>query len=427
MNFREHAIQYKVGLDLEFDDFFDDVDDASEDIDLDAPRAVEATEKFQRQVIAVDSKEMYDHASSRLREELSCHGKELEKLVSGLQELEASSTRNEKELSELRATLEGVLRERAGLEEQIRQKNGEILELRKRNEVVTSELASTQGLLQNAQKEIVVLSTAKFEVEGKVSTYLKDAATANQIARSISVEAEQKLIRAIAHASAKTRRQALEEASAKGSDISTKVEKARESEENWEILVALDEGPGDGSGEINVSIFQLESKTEELERLWGEVVRANREFNELKAQVDAQVAAKEGVLAKTSTLEVQVRNAYANDSVRANMITRLESELLRAKAEVVNARVETVMSRTRAEQKMMAYLKGAAYARVELREALDHESNSKEFVKCKSRRETLEEIHAKRFDLSEEIKQAKAEEHDAKFLMSNAEDGAIGP
>ncbi|XP_070022429.1 uncharacterized protein [Nicotiana sylvestris] len=490
-----------------------------------------------------ESKEMYDHALSRLREELSYHGKEIEKLASRLQELEASSARKEKELGELRASLEGVLRERAGLVEQIGQKNGEILELRKQN------------------------------------------------------KAEQNLIRAVAHASAKARRQALEEASTKGVNLSTEVEKARELEENWELLVALDEGPGDGSegsgdeecwrffrdeaiplrgggetadlrvdnkrkesprcedaygraslllkfkrgesadlpaseasvfkrsfpvpvkgtsrneGHASPSSFptkgalgdtrtsdigsafgeaqrlgfmafdklkfelfhhearlwkalnrekslrllcarkeselvylrcevnrsrncesrlkrQLDSKTEELERLWGEVGRAKREFNELRAQVDAQLAAKEDALSKASALEVQLRKAHANDSIRANMITRLESELLKAKVKVVNARAKAVMSRTRADQKVAAYLKGAAYARAELREAIDRESNSKEYVKCKPRRETLEEIHASGFDLSEEIKQAKAEEHDAKFLLFDAEDGedgAIGP
>ncbi|XP_070015898.1 uncharacterized protein [Nicotiana sylvestris] len=167
---------------------------------------------------------------------------------------------------------------------------------------------------------------------------------------------------------------------------------------------------------------QLERKIEELEHLWGKVGQAKCELNELKARVDAQVAAKEDALTKASALEVQIHNAHANDSIRVNIITRLESELLKVKVKVVNPQAEAVISRTRADQKVPTYLKGAAYARAELRESLDHDNNSKEYVKCKSRRETLEKIHARGFDLSEEIEQAKAEEHDATFLLSDAED-----
>ncbi|XP_070008687.1 uncharacterized protein [Nicotiana sylvestris] len=168
---------------------------------------------------------------------------------------------------------------------------------------------------------------------------------------------------------------------------------------------------------------QLESKPEKLERLWGEVGQAKHKFNELQTRVDVQVDAKESALAKASTLEMQIRTARASDYVRENMITRLEPQLSKAKAEVVNAQAKAMMSSTRAVQKAVTYLNSAATARVELRRTFVRVSSSKKYAKCKSRREALEEIHASGFDLSEEIEQAKAEEYDAKFLLSDAEDG----
>lgn len=43
-------------------------------------------------------------------------------------------------------------------------------------------------------------------------------------------------------------------------------------------------------------------------------------------------------------------------------------------------------------------------------------------AKCQSRRETLEEIHARSFDLTNEIAQARALEADSKFLVSSNDD-----
>lgn len=67
--------------------------------------------------------------------------------------------------------------------------------------------------------------------------------------------------------------------------------------------------------EINISILQLQSKTEDLEHLWGEVGQAKYECNELRGQIDAHITAKKNALAKASALEVQLRNARENCSV----------------------------------------------------------------------------------------------------------------
>ncbi|XP_070025187.1 uncharacterized protein [Nicotiana sylvestris] len=170
------------------------------------------------------------------------------------------------------------------------------------------------------------------------------------------------------------------------------------------------------------SYLEEQKKTRDLECLRIVVGQAKREHDELKARADAHTIAERGALAKASALEIQLRLASENSLVRMYMVTKLESELLKIKAEVVDARAEAVMSRTKADKKVAVYLKDVADARAELRRALDRESRSKEYAWYKSRRETHEEIHARGFDLLEEVKKAKADEHDARSLLSNAED-----
>ncbi|XP_070015708.1 uncharacterized protein [Nicotiana sylvestris] len=167
---------------------------------------------------------------------------------------------------------------------------------------------------------------------------------------------------------------------------------------------------------------ELQKKTKDLECLRNEVGRAKRKRDELRARVDTQISANKDALAKASSLKVQLHNAHENILVQIDMISRLESKLLKMKDEVVDARAEAKIIQAKADKKVATYLKDASDARAELRGDLDQEIRNKEYARCKSRRETLEEIHAMSFDLSEEIKQAKAEDYDAKFLLSNAED-----
>ncbi|XP_070002500.1 uncharacterized protein [Nicotiana sylvestris] len=167
---------------------------------------------------------------------------------------------------------------------------------------------------------------------------------------------------------------------------------------------------------------ELHKKAEDQEHLTCEVGQDKSERDELKARADVHTIAEKEALAKASALEVQLRLVCENSSVRTDVIIKLKSELLKIKAEVVDAQAEAVMSRTKADKKVAVYLKDAADARAKLRRALDRESRSKEYARYKSRRETLEEIHTRGFDLSEEVKQAKADEHDARSLLSDAED-----
>ncbi|XP_070019962.1 uncharacterized protein [Nicotiana sylvestris] len=480
---------------------------ASEDLEKGSDAVPEPLAESDAAPSEESAKKMYDHAFSRLQDELSCCGKELKKLTSGLQESEASSARKEDELSKIWASLEGALREKAGLVEKIEQKN---------------------VLAGRLWEDVAAMNTEILELR-------RDVATINQLAQEISDEAEQKLTRTVAYARAKARRQALEEASAKVSDLSAEIEEARDSEKELALLVTLDEDPEGGSegsgdeeeiGLVKVpltNIFLLPNEVPNLaewshklaacstydKRNWRDLSKGRWEakhhgrclvacflrkvsvfektflvpvegtlrdkgnptppssptegtsretkpsyaFKKLRsklfhrdarlrkaldrekslrllctekedelAQEDAQVATKEDALSKVSALEVQLQNSCANNFVRANMITRLESEFLKVKAKVVDAWAEALMSHYKADKKVAVYLKGATDARAELRRALDHESKSKEYARYKSRRETLEEFHARGFDLSKEMKQAKVDEHDARSLLSDAED-----
>ncbi|XP_070014173.1 intracellular protein transport protein USO1-like [Nicotiana sylvestris] len=221
--------------------------------DLNAPVALEEAERLQKQV-----KKLYDHAFSKLQDELSCREKDLEKLTSKLNESKASSSRKEEELSELWTSLEGIGKKNAPVEqlqEEVATKDVEILELKRQKEVVTSEkdflrgeLASTQDLLRRAQKEATTLSVAKSEADEYMSSNKRDAATTNDRAREISENVEQKLAWAVSHAHLQARRQAFEEASTKGVDLSAEIEKARVLEEESAPSTTSDEGSESDSG-----------------------------------------------------------------------------------------------------------------------------------------------------------------------------------
>nr|XP_009782908.1 PREDICTED: uncharacterized protein LOC104231593 [Nicotiana sylvestris] len=134
-------------------------------------------------------KDMYDHAFFRLREELSYREKECKKLTSNLQDSEAHSARGEKELGELRATLERAFREKADLAAQVEQNDSQILGMRKKSEIATAELATSHDLHKNARMEIAALAAAKSEIERNAATYLDDAATTHKISCDVSIVA----------------------------------------------------------------------------------------------------------------------------------------------------------------------------------------------------------------------------------------------
>ncbi|XP_070010252.1 uncharacterized protein [Nicotiana sylvestris] len=107
---------------------------------------------------------------------------------------------------------------------------------------------------------------------------------------------------------------------------------------------SLDEG--ESFGTLNE---EKEKKMEALEYLRGEVVRVRNACGELRAQMQAQALEEKGVLAKVPAFEAQLRLARDNASVQVDMIAKLESDLLKVRAERIDARAKAVLSWTKAD------------------------------------------------------------------------------
>ncbi|XP_070035582.1 uncharacterized protein [Nicotiana tomentosiformis] len=102
---------------------------------------------------------------------------------------------------------------------------------------------------------------------------------------------------------------------------------------------------------------------------------------------------------------------------------RLASVLAKAKSDAEKAKAD-------ADALVAVYRADAEAAQVQAREAAESADIRAywvtELAKCRSRRETLEEIHAHGFDLAEEIKRAKELEANAEALVSDGDDDNDG-
>lgn len=148
-----------------------------------------------------------------------------------------------------------------------------------------------------------------------------------------------------------------------------------------------------------------------LEHCRGEADQIMNNCSELRARVQVQALEEKYASTRLSTLEVQLPLARGNVSVQEDMITKLESELLRVRADILDARTKAILNRTKADHEMA----------IQLKRVLDCGETIEEYDHCKSQRRVLEEISVKDFVLSEELARARADEHDARLLPSNAD------
>ncbi|XP_070056701.1 uncharacterized protein [Nicotiana tomentosiformis] len=171
-----------------------------------------------------------------------------------------------------------------------------------------------------------------------------------------------------------------------------------------------------------------QDQTELIEQQKAELVEQLREEAKMKEAetlgwkhiMDRLASEKDDVRAQLSSIERQLQSVKGENLARAQKVeeleTRLAAELARATSEakvlVASYRADAEAANTRAKEISDA-------TEVRLSRVADH-------ARRQSRKETLEEIHARGFDLTTDIKSAKVLEDEAVALLSDDEDSASG-
>ncbi|XP_070051701.1 KNR4/SMI1 homolog [Nicotiana tomentosiformis] len=168
---------------------------------------------------------------------------------------------------------------------------------------------------------------------------------------------------------------------------------------------------------------QLQQKIEMIGKLREEVDVIKAESLQRKKVMDHFAVEKETARAQLSSAKTQLQRMKEKGLVQARRIEELEA---RSASEFVKAKSDAEKAKVDVDALVAVYRADAEAAQIEAREATDTSDTRAHWVaelaKCRSRRETLEEIHARGFDLVEEIKRAKELEADAEALDSDGDD-----
>ncbi|XP_070045591.1 KNR4/SMI1 homolog [Nicotiana tomentosiformis] len=204
-------------------------------------------------------------------------------------------------------------------------------------------------------------------------------------------------------------------------DLQADLAKVREKEAELDkqvSLVLLKYG-SDSTVEVNPSLSQLQHKVEKIGLLREEVDQIKAECNRRKETIDCLATEKETILTKLLSADFQLRSVKQKGSAQDKSIEELETRLDEAKVEVESSKVMV-------DKSIAVYRADVEAAQMEAREAADTADARAHWVdelaKCRSRRETLEEIHAQGFNFTEEIKMAKELEAEAEALTYDDDD-----
>ncbi|XP_019229061.1 PREDICTED: uncharacterized protein LOC109210143 [Nicotiana attenuata] len=159
------------------------------------------------------------------------------------------------------------------------------------------------------------------------------------------------------------------------------------------------------TSEAKTTISQLQQKLAVIGQLRSEVDQVKADCHRWKKNMDQLAADKEAVTDQLASAETRLQGIEAKGLAQAKKIEELGAELARAQAKAVQAKAEAEKTKAVAEKSIAMYLRDV--------------TAGNELAKCRARRETLEEIHARGFNLAEEIAEAKARETNARFLDSS--------
>ncbi|XP_070008095.1 KNR4/SMI1 homolog [Nicotiana sylvestris] len=184
--------------------------------------------------------------------------------------------------------------------------------------------------------------------------------------------------------------------------------------------------------EDNTLISQLQQKIYTIGQLWSEVDQVKADCHQWKNNMDQLAVDKEAVMSQLASTEAQLQGIEEKGLTQAKKIEELEAELARTRAETIQSKAEAVQAKAEAKTIRVApdksnamYFWDAAAVQVELKEASDRGKRSNDLAKHQAWRKTLEEIHARGFDLAEEIAEAKVRETVARFLVSSDDEDIV--
>ncbi|XP_019259880.1 PREDICTED: ankyrin repeat domain-containing protein 24-like [Nicotiana attenuata] len=192
-------------------------------------------------------------------------------------------------------------------------------------------------------------------------------------------------------------------------DLRTALAKAQKSESELDeqvTLILTKFGTLGPSSEANTLISQMQQKLNMIGQLRCKVDRVRADCHQWKENMDRLVAEKEAVKAQLASAEAQLRGIEAKGLAQAREIKELEAELAKARTKAAHAKAEAAQTKAEAEKTNVAADKLIS-------------------IYCQARRETLEEIHDRGFNLAEEIAEAQARETDARFLISSDEEDMV--